>query len=182
MVTTLLYAIGAFLLILILIGIFAPNTAVVLNDWRHFYADYQIPSQEFYERVQAKIEEINLPKVEFEKVQFFEAHVLSAMRSYLKVSRNEHRFYISSAHFGNGSYVSWWYAEEIEGVLDKIPILSRWLGRDRKNKTFYQLDSEAMYKAAVHDCVLAVLDDMTKFNVQRPLSDIERQYRDIPIA
>ncbi len=169
-----------FLIILILIAVFTKTPVVIKSKWQHFFFDYQFSSEEFYQKVELKLKELKLPKTKFDSETFFERNLLSAKRNYLTVTRNEFVFFISSAHFGNGSFVSWWFTEEHEGILNKLPFISKWLlGRNRKRKTFYQMDSEAMFKAAIHAVVLEVVEEMTKFNVQRPLNEMERQYLDV---
>ncbi|MBL7837026.1 MAG: hypothetical protein JNM67_05890 [Bacteroidetes bacterium] len=171
---------GSFLLILILIAVFTKTPVIIKSKWQHFFFEYQFSSEDFYQKVEEKLKELQLPRVKFDKETFFEKHLLSAKRNYLTVTRNEFVFFISSAHFGTGSFVSWWFTEEREGILNKLPFISKWLlGRNRKKKTLYQMDSEAMFKAAIHSVVLEVVEEMTKFNVQRPLSDIERQFTDL---
>lgn len=171
---------GTLLLILILIIVFTKTPVLIKSKWQHFFFEYQFSSEEFYQKVEEKLKELNLPKTRFDTETFFERHLLSAKRNYLTVTRNEFVFFISSAHFGSGSFVSWWFTEEREGILNKLPFISKWLlGRNRKRKTFYQMDSEAMFKTAIHGVVLEVVEEMTKFKVQRPLNDLERQFIDL---
>lgn len=173
---------GTILIILILIVVFTKTPVIIKSKWQHFFWEYQFSSEEFYQKVEARLKDLQLPKAKYDTETFFEKHLLSAKRNYLTVTRNEFVFFISSAHFGTGSFVSWWFTEEREGILNKLPFISKWLlGRNRKRKTFYQMDSESMFKAAIHSVVLEVVDEMTKFNVQRPLNDLERQYIDIAI-
>ncbi len=130
--------------------------------------------------MEAKLKELQLPNVHYDTESLLEAHLFSARRKYLTVRRKDFVFFISSAHLGTGSYVSWWMSQQIEGPLNKIPFVSKWLlGRNRKRKTMYQLDAEAMFKTAVHTAVQEVLEDMTAYKTQRPITDADRQYKDI---
>ena len=61
--------------------------------------------------------------------------------------------------------------------LDKIPGVSKMLGRDRKNKSFYQMDSEAMYELAIHNAVVSLAEQLTKDQGHRGLSDFEKQIK-----
>lgn len=174
---TLVVIILCLALVLILIWVFTKTPVTTRNKWQHFFADYQLPAEDFYRQVREKLEALQLPGVKFAQEQFFEKHLLSARRNYLTITRNEFVFFIGSAHFGTGSFVSWWFTEEVEGPLNRIPVISKWfLGRDRDRKTFYQMDSEAMFRDAVHSVFIDTLEDMTGGRVQRPLLESERKY------
>jgi len=121
---------------------------------------------------------INARKVEdisFGNESFAQSHILSAKREYLRIIQNEYVFYICAAHFGTGTFISWWVCIRDERLINRIPGVSKALGVDRRNKTFYQMDTEAMYQSVIHAAVVAVADEMTSANGYR-LTELDRQY------
>lgn len=146
------------------------------TPWQHFFDDAAFSATEFYDQVQAGIANRKFPYVDFAEETFRESHVLSGRRAYLRITWGEYVYYICVAPFGTGTFVSEWLCVKKLGVLNKIPLLNKLLGKDRDNKTFYQVDTEAMYRSAIHTAVLEVIEGIGKVNGMRGLTELEKQY------
>ena len=96
---------------------------------------------------------------------------------YLRVSQNEYLYYICSAPYGTGTFVSSWFCTKDEKLGNRIPVLSKLAGKDRANKTFYQMDTEAMFQSAVHTTVLDVVNSLSETKGMRGLSELQGQFK-----
>lgn len=160
-------------LVFILFQVFGHTPEVIIDRWEDYY-DTQFSGQDFHERVKAAVESLELPGVKIGKEGFRESHLLSDKREYLRVARHEYNFYVAGVPYGKGSYVSWWLTETNERPINKIPLISKWLGKDRNNKTFHQLDTEQMFRSVVHSAVTEVIKTMNGYENVRPYNPANR--------
>lgn len=151
----------------------------VLSHWSHPFDRLRFSSQTFYDTVTKSIQIRNVPDVNFSMVAHVEkiqTIVFDPRREYLSVRRNEYEFKICAAPFGTGFFVSWWFLQRERGYMTfikKIPVI-RWLV---STKTFYQLDTEEMYRSFVHLSVLEAIDEMTTAKGKRALTEMERSIK-----
>ena len=147
------------------------------SHWPQLIEGLQASPQEFYSRVESAIEARKIPDTKRVRVEWREGGPLSAKREYLRVRRKALVFDICGAPFGSGFFVSWWQGEfrmGFKGLLLSIPILG-WIVARLFPITYYQMDTEAMFRAAIHAAVLDVIDEMTKAKGIRGLSEFERR-------
>ena len=176
----------AFLLFLVFfvlpIGVIAymryKNRYISQSPWQHFFDNFQFSTQDFYSQVVEAIKKRQIPNLEIDRESFFETHIASARREYLRIRRGENVYYICSAPFGTGSFVSNWACVRREHFWEYIPLVSWLLAKSRNSKTFYQQDTQAMYRAVVHTAVMEVLDGLTEAKGIRGLTELEKQYKD----
>ena len=161
--------------IILFIFLYTPNT--VTSHWQHFFDGLQFSADEFYKQVTDGLNERKITGITLDKESFLQSHLFSDRRVYLRITQHEYIFYVCAAPFATGMFVSWWLCIEDEGIIERIPVLSRLLGKDRKNKTFYQMDTEAMYKSAIHTIVTNTAEDIASTNGVKGLSDFERQFK-----
>lgn len=145
------------------------------NSWQNFYDGFAFSSTEFYLKIKAGLEERKIPNVSIANESFLESHIFSDKREYLRITRSEYVFYVCAAPFGTGTFVSEWLCIKREGSLNKIPIISKLAGKDRTDKSFYQMDTESMTRMAIHSTVLDVLDSLTTASGVRGLNELEPQ-------
>jgi len=138
----------------------------------------QASPQEFFAAVEKAIEAREVPDAKRSRIDWKEGGILSAKREYLRTKRKEFAFDICGAPFGNGFFVSWWLGEipsGLIGLLLSIPIFGLLIGWMFKPLTYYRVDTALMFQSLVHSAVLEVIDDMTKSNGLRALSESERK-------
>jgi hypothetical protein len=170
--------------IIFLVGIvllflaFVKTPLTIKSHWQHFYDNCNIAAGDFYTQVEAGLKDRQIKGISVTTESFLQSHVFSAKRVYLRITENEYVFYICAAPFGTGTFISWWLCVKDEKIANKIPILSRLAGKDRNNKTFYQMDTEAMYKSAIHSVVASVADSLTSEKGYR-LTELDRQYKEL---
>lgn len=164
-------------IVIILIVVYAKTPVTIKSNWKHFYDGIQFSSTAFYEQVEAGLRDRKIEGLNYGQESFLQSHILSAKRVYLRITKHEYIFYICAAPFGTGMFVSWWLCIEDERWINRIPILSKLAGKDRNNKTFYQMDTEAMYQSAIHSTVVEVADGITAEKGFR-LTELDRQYKE----
>jgi hypothetical protein len=160
-------------MIVMFVAIFGKTLLTIKSSWKHFYDGIQFSPSEFYNNIKVGLNERKVD-VNVHQESFIESHFFSAKRVYLRLIKGEYVFYICAAPFGTGMFVSWWLCIKDEKIINKIPILNKLVGRDRKNKTFYQMDTEAMYQLAIHSTVISVADEFTSAKGLR-LTELDRQ-------
>lgn len=168
------------IILLIIVGViwFAYNKSRYesKNSWQNFYDGFAFSASEFYAKVKAGLDERKITHVSITNESFLESHIFSDKREYLRITRAEYVFYICAAPFGTGTFVSEWLCIKSEGRLNRIPILSKLMGKDRGDKSFYQMDTESMTRMAIHSTVLEVLNSLTSASGVRGLTELEMQH------
>jgi len=166
-------------LALLLIYIFTRKLLSIASHWQTFLDSTQISTVDFYDTVKESLKEREITHVDITNESFLEKHILSAKRLYLRITQNEYVIYICAAPYGTGTFFSSWLCIKDETFINRIPLLSKLIGKDRKNKTFYQMDTEAMFRTAVHATVVATIDSITEAKGVRGLTELDKQYKDI---
>jgi hypothetical protein len=136
---------------------------------------------EFYEAVQSRLREQNIPGVVTKLVSFREGGILSDKRDYLRISRAEISYDLCVAPFGNTLFISSWLCRRPQGFLEtclSIPGLGQVtaiLLRLFKPETYYRVDSALIVQGAIHSSVLAVLDEKTSAQGLDPIPELDRR-------
>ena len=110
----------------------------------------------------------------FSRVTHSQSGIFSSRREYLRISREEYIFDICAAPFGTDFFVSWWLGESVRDIIAKIPVINTILGKNSKHKTYFQMDTEAMFRSSVQHGVLEAIDQITTAKGIRALSEVER--------
>ena len=165
--------------ILIIIGIifiYALSKSPITHrsNWHHSFINLQFSSQEFYRQVEETLKKHNLPDISYSRITHSQGGIFSSKREYLRISREAYNFDICAAPFGNDFFVSWWFGETSGDFLSKIPVINTLLGKNAKLKTYYQLDTEAMFRGSVKQAVQDAIDQITTTKGLRALSEMER--------
>lgn len=98
-------------------------------------------------------------------------------RDYLRITRDRLVFDICAAPFAKGFFVSWWQIKlpsQREVLISLIPFLGRTILRDERGKTYFEIDTETMYKDSIHQSVLQAIDAITTEKGLRALAHHER--------
>src|SRR5689334_971129 len=120
----------------------------VIGQWGHYYMDSQFSSKEFYSLLQQFITGQQMPDVRISTIIHKQGGLFSANREYLRVSRREDYFDICAAPFGKGFFFSSWHCSP------------EWYGS--RSRTFFQADTQAMFRDCVHQCVLMAIDKISE--------------------
>lgn len=156
------------------------HLSIIHSKWHHHFHNLQFSTQEFYTLVEVKLKEESIKGIHFERVSYTEGGLFSSKREYLRVSRKELIFDICAAPFGKGFFVSWWHGESVgfvKDLLGKIPVVGPVIVKVSSFKTFYQMDTEQMYKDVVKSCVQNAIEEITSSKGVKGLSELERMDR-----
>jgi hypothetical protein len=82
-----------------------------ISHWARLLDGLQLSSMEFYGMVREAVQERRIPGAKMAHVEWHEGNVFSPMRTYLRVSREEHVVDLCAAPFGAGFFVSWWLGD-----------------------------------------------------------------------
>lgn len=168
--------------ILLLIAILRANKplSTVLSHWHHRFETVSFSPEEFYSALQAVMTQKEMNKLHMAPMYYAEGGWLSPKRKYIRVQYGRQVFDICAAPFAKEFFVSWWFGElstPMEDLLMAFPLLGRYFKVKKRNKSFFELDSEVMFKESVSSCVKATIEQLTQEKGMRKLSmDDWREY------
>jgi hypothetical protein len=172
-VIALLILLSLFILKLIISAFLKPGPMV---NWHHHFDNFNYSSQEFYSAIEKSVLEKALPGISISRKKYSEGGALSANREYLYISRKRMVFVVCAAPFAKGFFVSWRQFEEpsaAQALLVLIPYFGPiWL-ENAQSKTFFQLDTQQMYKEEIHKSVLETTKNIIQTKGLRALSENE---------
>lgn len=158
---------------------------IVHSRWHHLFAEMQLSPRDFYADVMEEIQSRKIPHIELSEVTHSEGGILSSSRLYLQIKRGDHLILVCAAPFGSEYFVSWWFGDvqnSLNDFIRGIPYIGKHLGEQMDKRTFYQLDTNDMFKDIIKHCVLEVIDRMANEKGFRPLSDHQRIPTDRAVA
>lgn len=150
----------------------------ILAHFGHAFPFLTLSAKQFYTDLEEVIKQHEFPDLKIERTLNKEGGAFSANREYLRIRFHDLVFEICGMQFGKDFCItSWLY--ETEGTLRQLLKFTKagdYLTERAKKKTFYEADQEAMFKYCIHNSLLEVIDNLTKANGLRTLSDFERQF------
>ena len=142
---------------------------VVHAHWHHMFDTRPFEPKEFYEQLKTGISEKGIEGISFKGITHSERGILSAQRVYLRINYREYMIDICAAPFAKEAFfVSWWLGDAgitFRDILISIPIIGRLF--NRREKTFYEQDTEIMFKEIVAGCVKDTIEKLTAEKGQR---------------
>jgi hypothetical protein len=138
------------------------ETSIQSHSYQHFQ-DLQLSSTEFYSMVETTVKEMKYPNLMIARVKLSEGGFFSPNREYLQIRNNFYQYYVCAAPYGKSFFISWWLKENenwLINLLARIPLLG-WLVPKKRNKTFYQIDSELIFSKGIHTIVSQAVEKLT---------------------
>lgn len=152
---------------LVLYAVFNANSRaikVVHSHWHHMFETVPFTPMEFYQSLQKEIEQKGIPGLSFTSIKHSEGGILSANREYLRVRFRDYMMDICAAPFAKESFfVSWWLGDvgvTFRDILTGIPMIGRLF--NRREKTFYEQDTEIMFKETVARSVKNTIESLSE--------------------
>lgn len=148
------------------------------SHWLHDFPALKFSAMDFYSEVEVSLKAREIPGAKASRINLSQTGIFSSKREYLRVVNGEMTFDICAAPYGTGFFISWWYGERVgylRSLLYRIPILGPFFLRASQLKTYYQLDTEAMFREAVRSCINEAIQKITSAKGLRGLSDFELQ-------
>lgn len=150
---------------------------LILSKWHHSFDNLQLSSADFYKNMEKSILEQELPDVKLSLEKISEGGILSSKRLYLRITRKGLVFDICAAPFGKNFFFSYWFGEESSGLanlLSKIPYVGKFLAARAQEKTYYQLDTENMFKECIVNTLFREMDSAVTAKGIRILTDAQK--------
>ena len=172
------YLIQGLVAFLILKSIFSATFKSHHSKWNTLIDNFNFSTQEFYKLLKEELQNQGIKRIEIEQVSLKEGNAFSSRRSYLRATWKEYQYDICAAPFGKGFFISWWllYKNSIgQLIISKIPFVGGWLARKLYPVTYYKIDTASMFMTYAQAAVLKVIDDITKSQGVRALSEQERK-------
>lgn len=155
------------LLIFLLYGLVKASSKsikVVHSHWHHLFDTRPFEPMEFYDTLKKLIDANGIQGLSFSNITHSESGLLSAKRTYLRVTYRGYIMDICAAPFAKEAFfVSWWLGDTgvtFRDYLSSIPVIGRLF--TRREKTFYELDTEIMFKETVAHCVKSTVEGLTE--------------------
>lgn len=137
---------------------------VVHSHWHHLFDNRPFEPGEFYDSLKQALMEQGMEDVLFSTVTHAQGGLVSTRRDYLRVQFRQYMVDISAAPFAKEAFfVSWWLGDAgftLRDYLSSIPVIGRLFSR--REKTFYELDTEIMFKETVAGCVRNTIEGLTQ--------------------
>jgi len=143
------------------------GSVATLHEWT------KISTQKFYSRIESAIGERELSELRLGRRYYKEHGGISQKREYLAVSYRKLLFLICAAPYGTGFFISWWSGEKMsffKELIFSIPGIGPKLARVMFKKTYFELDTEAMFKQTVLGCLDEAVKDMITVKGKRDTS------------
>lgn len=165
----------AALFFLVLYGLYKASLKQIRNvhsHWHQMFDFLPFSPQDFYTTLEEAIKQKEIPEASFSSVTHSEGGVLSANRKYLRVSYKRYLMDICAAPYAKDHFfISWWLGDSgftFRDFLISIPFVGRLF--TRREKTFYEMDTEIMFKELVVRCVKDTAEEMAKTSGTRELN------------
>jgi hypothetical protein len=126
------------------------------------FDDLQLSSNAFYQALETSLKAHAFPRVYALRITHGEGGTFSPRREYLKIVKGRYDFIVCAAPFGKSYFISWWLKQQsgIEVLLKLVPFIGRWLYNSELRQTYYQVDSEIMFKESIKGLVDAAIAEL----------------------
>lgn len=166
------------LLILVFLAILTKKKAIteILSHWHHRFETIQFSPEEFYTLLEKIMEQKEIRKLTIVPINYSQGGWLSPKRKYLRVQYGQLVFDICAAPFAKEFFISWWFGElstPWEDFIKAFPIVGKYLKVKKREKTFYELDTDTMFKESVSICVKDTIEQLTQIKGMRKLSEAD---------
>jgi len=135
----------------------------ILAHSSFFFDDLQLSAREFYTKLEQAVQSFEYPNLSLYRVLFTEGGAFSAQREYLCIQSKGYLFYICAAPYGRSFFVSWWLKEQTNIlfiILLTIPFLGRMIARRSSQKTFYQFDTELLFRESIERVIKTTIEEL----------------------
>ncbi len=137
--------------------------SILISHWHQRFDNTQLSSMDFYQELYAAIRDKELPGINMFRVTYTEVGLFSARREYFRVQHNEYMYDICAAPFGKNFFISYWHSEIsgcLIGLIAMIPFIGKSWAKYLLHKTFYQQDSEILFKESLLSILRQTIDSI----------------------
>ncbi|OJW82324.1 MAG: hypothetical protein BGO69_17190 [Bacteroidetes bacterium 46-16] len=135
----------------------------ITNTWYQPFADQHYSVSDFYTLVEEMLKEKKIKNLEISRVHHSEQYVLSS-RQYLQILWGDQMVLVCASPFGTDFFISVRHGQPLNFLQDffmRIPKIGKWIAAAYFHKSFYRLDTDAMFQATVKYCIDHAIQRMT---------------------
>ncbi len=150
--------------------------AVIHSRWSILFDEFKFSTDEFYASVESRIKRKQIENVSCKRITLNEGGLFAGKREYLRIKKNGVAYDVCAAPYGTGFFISYWHGEIVGGIREmtsRIPIVGPLMAKARTLKTYYQHDTEGMFKLSVQNAIQEAVESISKAKGLRQLSPIE---------
>lgn len=152
----------------------------IAERWHHTFPNTKLSTADFYEAVKNAVKEKGVVSVSSFELSFAENRFSPMTRNYLRVTKGNQMVLICLAPFGTDTFVSWWSGttnEIVRDIISRIPVIGMRMVLFFYHKTFYEMDTDTMFRDMVQGVVKQVITNMADTHGLRGLSELQRPVR-----
>lgn len=159
--------------------LFSPQKSFgnIFSRWHHSF-EFSFSTQEFYDAVEEAIKAKEVDAVSMDRVTHLgKLKLFSSKRLYLQIRRQDTMILVCAAPFGNGFFVSWWAGEPFnfwKDYLPRVPKIGPAIAVWLYGRTFYEMDTDSMFKDFVQGCVVEVINRISESKGMRGLPELSK--------
>ena len=157
---------------------------IIFATWHHPFENQHFEASEVFKAVEEKIKAKDLPDVSVDLVGYLTEGVCFGNRKYLQIRRSDQMILVCASPFGTDYFISWRAGKPLDildNIIPHIPFIGKMLEARIHKKTYFELDTDTMFKDIVHSCILKAIDDLSDAHGMRRLTDVERLPTDLQI-
>jgi hypothetical protein len=146
----------------------------ILSHWHHRFETIPFSSQEFYQGLKEALAAKDIRHVAIWGISYTQGGLLSPRRDYLRIHYKELIYDVCAAPFGKQYFVSSWLgeaADPTQNFFTNIPLIGKFFSKGKK--TFFELDTEIMFKETVSACVQETIEQLTQTKGMRQLANAD---------
>ncbi len=141
----------------------------ITNTWYQPFADQHYSVSDFYTFVEETIKEKKIKNLEMSRVHYSDKNLFSS-RQYLQIVYDDQMVLVCASPFGTDFFISVRHGQHLnffQDFLMRLPKIGKWVAAVYFRKSFYTLDTEAMFQATVKYCVDHAIQRMTAATASR---------------
>jgi hypothetical protein len=93
-----------------------PRPLDIISHWHHSAQKLSLSTLEYYNSLESALRAKDIVGLSLERVEWHEAGLLTATRTYLRLSYRRFVFDVSAFPFGTDFYFSWWLGKRVPNI------------------------------------------------------------------
>ena len=138
---------------------------ILHSHWNVLLDGLSYSSQETYKRIEDYLSTKSIKGISFKTAFKSTSHIVSSPRQYLIIDWRDFRYEICAAPFADSFFVSYRMNIRESGgkiFVSRIPFIG-WIAEKYFFRvSYYMIDSANMFNSMVHNCIVDIVDEISK--------------------
>ncbi len=163
-----------FLIVYLIIG---KRKKELFSHWNTLIDGLSYSTNITYNRIETKLHERKITGVSYKLQNKLTGNIFSVRRMYLVIDWQEFRYEICASPFADSFFVSYWLSIRqswFKSFIVRIPLLGWVISKLFFRVTYYKIDTANMFHSLVQDCIMNVIDEISKEHDIEPLSETQK--------